>query len=128
MTVNPNSLSRTPYNKNKTNSMLLICRYIREYQQRDAGFDYGSSIHSAILYFLEAGIANEMKAPTFRQCYAGIRKILNSEICKWYIRQEKPAVAGWYGQVQKNISRYGTIGLLYRSKCKKLLHKLRHSV
>lgn len=127
VTVNPNSLSRTPYNKNKTNSMLLISKYIREYQHRDKGYDYGDSIYTAILYFLEAGITNELRAPTHFKCFSGVKKILCSEICKWYNHQEKPTVFGWYGKVQRNISECGTIGLLYRMKYKSALHKLRNT-
>lgn len=127
ITVNPTSLSRTPYSKNKTDSMLLISRYIREYQHRETGYDYGNSIYSAILYFLEAGIANEMRAPTHRQCFSGVRKILNSEVCRWYIRQEKPTVSGWYGKVQRNLAQCGTVRLLYRMKYKRILTKLRNS-
>lgn len=129
VTVNPDSLSRTHYNKNKTQSMLLISKYIREYQHRDMGYDYGDSIFSAILYFLEAGIANELKAPTHIKCFEGVRKILNSEICRWYNQQEKPAVTGWYGKVQQNISECGAIRLLYRlkyrSRWKNALYQLR---
>ena len=131
ITVNPSSLSRTPYNKNKTQSMLLISNYIKEYQNRHSGYNYGDSIYSAILFFLEAGISNEMKAPTFRKCFFGIRKILNSEICKWYINQEKPNIPGWYGKVQKNILECGAVKLLYRMKYrrrfKSVLHKIKSS-
>lgn len=120
ITVNPNSLSRTPYNKNKTQSMLLISRYIRDYQYRDSGYDYGNSIYSAILYFLEAGLANEMNAPSFSRCFKGVRKIITSEICEWYNKQEKPIVSGWYGMMQKNISTCGTIRMLYNMKYKRI--------
>ena len=128
ITVNPNSLSRTPYNRNKTQSMLLISKYVREYQNRDTGFDYGDRIHSAILFFLEAGIANELKAPTHKRCFRGIHTILNSEICKWYLRQETAAVPGWYGKVQRNLSECGTFGFLYRMKYKRQLRQLCNSL
>lgn len=130
ITVNPNSLSRTPYNKNKTQSMLFISKYIREYQHRNMGYNYGNSIYFAILYFLEAGLANEMKAPTFIKCFSGVRKILNSEICKWYNKQDLPTISGWYGLMQQNISECGTIRMLYRMKYKRkiksILRKIRN--
>lgn len=132
VTVNPNSLSRTPYSKNKTQSMLLISKYIREYQHRDMGYDYGDRIYSAILYFLEAGISNEMKAPTPIKSFWGVKKMLTSEICKWYNQQEKPSVSGWYGKVQRNISECGVISFLYRMKYKRkfrsILHKLKNAL
>ena len=131
VTVNPNSLSRTPYSKNKTNSILLISQRIRDYACRDVGFDYGDNIYSAILYFLEAGIANELRAPSLIKCFAGINKILNSEICHWYNQQEKSSVSGWYGSVQQNLSECGTLRILYRMKYKRkwknMLHKLKNS-
>lgn len=132
VTVNPNSLSRTPYSKTKTQSMLLISQYIRDYQQRDTGYDYGDSIYSAILYFLEVGLSNEMKAPTWKMCCTGIRNILKSDICRWYIRQKKPTIIGWYENVQHNISECGTLRFLYRmkyrGKLKSLLLKLRNAL
>lgn len=121
VTVNPNSLSRTPYNRKKTDSVLAIARYIREFHYRDSGYDFGDCVYSAILYFLEAGIANELKAPTHAQRFTGIKKVLDSEICKWYIRQKTPAVPGWYGSVQRNLSECGTFGLLYRMRYKREL-------
>lgn len=131
VTVNPNSLSRTHYNINKTQSMLLISKYIREYQHRDMGYDYGSNIYSAILYFLEAGLANEMNAPTLIRCFLGVRKILNSDICKWYRQQEKQIISGWYGIMQRNIFECGAIKMMYRMKykrnCKNVLRKVRKS-
>ena len=123
ITVNPNSLSRTPYNRNKTQSMLLISEYIREYLDRDKGFDYGDRIYSAILYFLEAGIANELKAPKHSQCIRGIRRLRNSEVCRWYIRQAHSAVPGWYGKVQRNLRECGAAGILYRMKYRGMLRK-----
>jgi len=131
ITVNPKSLSRSHYNKNKTQSMILISEYIREYQDQNMGYDYGNSIYSAILYFLEAGISNEMNAPTFIKSFLGVRRLLNSEICKWYNKQEKPTISGWYGIIQRNISDCGAVGMLYRMKYKRkwknLLHKIRKS-
>lgn len=132
VTVNPNSLSRTPYSKNKTQSMLLIAKYIREYQHRNAGYDYGEGIFSSILYFLEAGLSNEMKAPTHIKRFQGVSKILNSEICKWFNRQTKLVVSGWYGYVQRNMSACGTIGFLfrmkYKSEIKRVLRRLKNSL
>lgn len=132
VTVNPNSLSRTPYNRNKTQSMLLISKYILQYHQRDVGYDYGESIYSAILFFLEAGIANELKAPKYKMYFGGIKKILNSEACKWYRQQDRPVIPGWYGKVQQNISACGTLQLLYRMKykrkCKLALHNFKKSL
>lgn len=123
VTVNPNSLSRTPYSKNKTQSMLLIAQYIREYQQRSAGYDYGDHIHSSVLFFLEAGIANELNAPTHKKCLQGIRKIRNSEMCKWYLQQQTAIVPGWYGKVQRNLRECGALGIAYRMKYRPKLRK-----
>lgn len=132
VTVNPTSLSRTPYSKNKTKSMLLISEYIREYQNRKVGYDYGDKVYSAILYFLITGLGNELEAPTLGQRWKGIRKILNAEVCKWYNQQEKPAIPGWYGEVQQNIAECGAMKMLYRMKykrkCRQALHKLRRSL
>lgn len=132
VTVNPNSLSRSHYSKNMTQSMILISEYIREYQHRDTGYDYGENIYSAILYFLENGIRNEMNAPNLIRCFWGVRKILNSEICRWYVQQEKPIIAGWYGKLQRNLSECGAISMIYRmrykSKCKNMLYRVRNSL
>lgn len=128
VTVNPQSKSRTPYNKNKTESMLLIAEYIREYHLRNSGFDYGDSIFSAMLYFFEEGIVNEMRAPSTVKSILGIKRILDSEICRWYKKQEKPVIDGWYGKVQKNIVECGTLKLLYRMKYKSKIKKRLFSV
>lgn len=130
VTVNPTSVSRSPYSKNKAQSMLLISEYIREFKNRDTGYDYGNSIYSAMLYFFEEGISNALKAPKLSKCFSDIRRILNSEICKWYIKQDKPIVSGWYGKIQKNITECNAIKLLYRvkyrSKLKGTLHKIKN--
>lgn len=128
VTVNPNSLSRTPYNRNKTKSMLLISEYIREYQNSKSGYDYGNGIYSAILFFLEAGLANEMKAPSLYKSFCGVRKILNSEICKWYKKQECQKVSGWYGIMQRNILECNAVSLIYRMKYRKRIKNILYKI
>ena len=132
ITENPNSLSRTPYNRNKTESMLKISECIRAYKDRKQGYDYGDHIYSAILFFLEEGITNELKAPSIWKAYKGIHKILSSDVCRWYIQEDKPTAAGWYGRIQKNIETLNAFGMIYdlkyKSKCKKTFRKVRKAI